>query len=461
MNIKAQLFEFEEKYPFLYNEIVGGVSVYTCLRDGVVACLSSDIKETNSNVGTQKGEIFIRRLLGTFLRWRKFRKAETVVFTSSVYRRDNGRNLATEFLLDKYPNGVVFEWPSRNESFDKAYFSDRLNYVPLDGYLIRYKIYCKLHKKKIQSLENQCRERLLNEFNKNPPTTAEHKRAVDYLIEELPRSVVATKVSQRIFARMFRKYKNVKYAIDFWGSGRENIIPVLQGKPKSIELQHGIITPVHPGYVYPEFVKEINSSLFKRTILVYDNRYKEILCNESIYKPEQIEIVGNPRIQTYKKLFATKKSEKKWVLFTSQSYEQDQPGVVYYEKMIPYLQEFSKLLEKDGCYKLAIKLHPRENEGVKELYEKAIPNAVVFGASSPLYELLNETYLHITATSTVVVEALEFGVPSFAIDYEKVRANDLFGIDIKNISDVMQIKDLWKNILDETNYSNYIKRLKN
>ncbi len=458
MSIKEQLFAFEERYPFLYEEMVNGVSVYTCLRDSVAARLESELQEA-SNSPEQKGKVYLRRIFDTFLKWRKYRKAETVIFTSSVYRRDKGRNLAAEFLLQKYPNGVIFEWPSRHEAFDKAYFKDKSPYVALDGYLLRYKLYCKLHKKEMQRMEEECRARLTEAFAKNPPQTDAHKRAVDYLLDALPNSIVATTMSQRIFARMLRKYKNIKYAVDFWGSGRENIIPVLHGNPESIELQHGIITPLHPGYVYPSFVKQVQSTLFERKILVYTQRDKDILCKQSIYDEAQIEIVGNPRIQRYKQLFVLSGRQKKWILFSSQPYEQDQAGVIYYEKMLPYLKRLAELIDKDGKYTLAIKLHPRENDGIKALYQKAVPSAKVFGSDSQLYELLSESYLHVTATSTVLFEALEFDVPTITLQFENYTPREIFGKDTFHVIELLDMDDILHQLMNEQEYQTYLANL--
>ncbi len=458
---EQSIFKFEEKYPFLYDEMAQGVSVYTCLRDGVAARLEGEIQEISSNAEFEKGKIYLRRILGTIFKWRKYRKAETVIFTSSVYRRDKGRNLAAEFLLQKYPNGVVFEWPSRNENFDKAYFKDKKRYIPLDGYLLRYKLYCKLHKKEMQRQEEEGRKRLQDAFDKNAPIPDKYRSAVKYIIEELPRCLVATIASQRVFARMFRNYKNIRYAVDFWGSGRENIIPVLKGNPQSIELQHGLITSIHPGYVYPQFVKNVESALFKRKILVYATRDKDVLCKQSIYEDKQVEIVGNPRIERYKSLLAENKKEKKWVLFTSQPYEQDQAGVVYYSKILPYLQKLAEVIEKEGRYRLVIKLHPRENEGAQQLYKKAIPTAEIFGASSSLYELLGETYLHVTATSTVLFEGIEFDVPTVTVQFDNYNPKDIYGIETLHVDKPRRMEGVWRQLSDEQFYKSYLQSLKN
>ncbi len=460
MNVKEQLFAFEEKYPFLYREMVGGVSVYTCLRDDVAARLSTEERATEKNASQIKGKIYIRRVLATFFKWRKYRKAETLIFTSSVYRRDKGRNLSAEFLLQKYPNGVVFEWPSRNQTFDKAYFSDKAPYVPLDGYLIRYKLYCKLHKKEIRQMERECRTRLQKQFEQNPPTSEAYKRAVEYLMEALPTSVAATAISQRIFARMFRKHKKVRYAVDFWGSGRENIIPILQGNPQSIELQHGLITPAHPGYVYPSFVQEVDSPLFKRKILTFDKKTSRILTENSIFHKNQIEVVGNPRLIMYKQFFQSSGLEKKWILFTSQTFEQDGAGARYYDTVIPILNNLASKLKQEGHYQLAIKLHPRENQCFAERYKTGIEGAVIFDNSKDLYEVISQSYFHLTATSTTLFEAAELDVPTAIIQYKDYTPRQTFGFDVLCINNEEK-QDLFFALLKETQkYEEYLKMIK-
>ncbi len=459
MSIKDELFAFEEKYPFLYNEMVGGVSVYTCLRDNVAAKLETAGESVQETRIEEKGKIYIRRILASWFKWNKFKKAQTVIFTSSVYRRDKGRNLAAEYLIQKYPNAVVFEWPSRNDAFDKAYFKDSKKYVPIDAYLIQYKLYCKLHRKKIQKMTEECRNRLRTEFAKSVIETESERRAVTYLIEALPETVVATTISQQIFARKFRKYKNIEYAVDFWGSGRENIIPVLQGEPQSIELQHGLITSTHPGYVYPKFVEKVPSQLFDRILLVYGEKTKKILCEDSIYSPAQVEVVGNPRLQRYKQLFEGESRKRKWILFSSQTFEQDGTKGNYYDTVIPLLRALAERIKEKGEYELAIKLHPRENKVFAARYKAEIPECIVLDNSVDLYEALSETYFHLTATSTVLFEAAEFGVPTAMVQFADYTAEKTFGFDVLTLKDEVSIEKLCGILFDDLSYKDYQEKI--
>ncbi len=459
MDVFSALCAFENKYKFLYDIQVGGVAIYTCLRDGMMSVLSDQGLGVQASTSTEKGRVYPKRVLDSLMKWRKYRNRKTLIFTSAVYRRDKGRNLAVEFLMDKYPDAVAFEWPSRNTSFDSAYFHDKKNYVPIDGYLILYKLYSFLHRKERSNIEAQCRSRLEEQFAADPPQTDVEKRAVAFILEQLPQSVSATEFSQRLFKWMFRKYKNVDYAIDFWGSGRENIIPVLPGNPQSIELQHGIITPSHQGYVYPEFVRNSSSCLFSRKILVYGEKEKEILSQNSIFPSEMVEVIGNPRIYMYKVLFKEEKKNKKWILFTSQPYEQSYPGTVYYNVMLPYLQRIANYMEQNTSYKLAVKLHPRENNAVKKLYEDKLPKTPVFGAESELYDLLCESYIHITVSSTVLLEGAAFDVPTVTLQFQK-SPETIFGIKTLHIESPDAVESVCEKLTDETFVESYLEEIK-
>ena len=159
---------FEKKYSFLYEIEWNGVPVYTCFRDSVSLILSGEANNNEAEYQVEKGKIYLRRIWDSFWKIRKLKKAKTLIFTSTMFRRDYGRNLAAEYLMDKYPDGVVFEWPSRTDLYDIAYFQDdrKDRYCPLDFYILLYKFYGKLHRKEAVKLENDCREQFKTFFCK-------------------------------------------------------------------------------------------------------------------------------------------------------------------------------------------------------------------------------------------------------------------------------------------------------
>lgn len=459
------LFEFEKKYPFLYEVQAAGVPVYTCHRDAVLARLqkSEGVKTAFDN---QKGRVFPGRLLDSAVKLCRFKDAGTLIFTSSLYRRDEGRNLAAEYLMDEYPNAVIFEWPSRNEAYDAAYFSDprRERYCPLDAYLVFYKLYARICRKKYSALARACRERLEKQFSQAPAPADEYEStAVAYLLERLPSSYAETLCSQRVFEKLFRGYRNVKYAVDFWGSARENIIPVLPGTPESIELQHGIITSYHPGYIYPELVKNCDTGFFGRTLLVYGEKTRQLLVQNSVFDEKQIRVVGNPRINTYKRIHPLSETERKTIVFASQTYEQDGTGENYYGTVIPILKEVEEILFTDKRwqgYRLAVKLHPRENNGIKSLYEEALPRSVVYDNSSQLFSILSNCFIQLTVSSTTLFEAAAFDTPTVTIQYNHYSPNNIYGFETLHIKSGDRVRDVMTRLLNKTEYDSYLSYLK-
>ena len=109
MSIEETLLRFEKKYMFLYEIEVNGFPVYTCFRDRVNLLLSGDEVEKKIEFEDEKGRVYPKRIWDSLLKFRKFKKSKTLIFTSSMFRRDYGRNLAAEYLMEKYPESVVFE----------------------------------------------------------------------------------------------------------------------------------------------------------------------------------------------------------------------------------------------------------------------------------------------------------------------------------------------------------------
>lgn len=465
MKSKELLFKFEEKYKFLYEITVRGVPIYTCYRDIVLNMLTEYKNEEPTSYLEENGKIYFRRFIEGLYKIICFRKKKTLIFTSALYRRDKGRNLAAEYLMDTYDDAVVFEWPSKNIKFDRAYFQDRkrVSYCPLEIYLLFYKIYKIFHRKYINEKYIECYDILKRNFNKLDYmcTTDREKCVVEYLLSEIPNTYADTYASQNVFRWLFSRYKSVETAIDFWGSGRENIIPVLPRQVKSVELQHGIITNYHPGYIYPLFVKDMHEKFFERTILVYGEKTKNLLCGNSIFEEKKIKVIGNPRIQIYKKERRNFEGKKNLILFTSQPYEQDGNGNGYYQFIVPFLKQIQRAMVNDDWkgYQLAVKLHPRENNGVLDIYKRELPEAVIMGNDSELFELLSKSFLHFTVSSTTLYEGAEIGVPTLILKYDKHSSSEIYGFSVWEISNP-DVVDIYLNkIRDKDEYKKYLSYL--
>lgn len=460
-----KLFEFENKYKRLYDITLSGFPVYTVLRGNLQMILRGERLVQSDAYPIKKDRISIKRIVDSFLKFRKFKDSMTLIFTSSVYRRDYGRNLAVEYLIERYPKACVFEWPTREKLYDDAYVNDALieKYCPMEYYLLVYKVYKMFHKREYDRYRNQCVLQIKGIFNTlDERCENDFKNAIEYIQEAMPQSYASIAMSQKIFQKLFQKYRHVKYAIDFWGSARENIIPVLQGNPESIELQHGVITSSHPGYVYPEFVKG-KQPFFQRRVLVYGRSTKDILCNNSIFEERKVDIIGNPRIKKYLEEHRRETQERKYLLFTSQPYEQDFGFSGYYDTVFEFLRELKECIHSNvdySDYKIAIKLHPRENENIKKRYAEVLGDDVeYFGSDKDLYGLLSQTFIHFTVNSTVLYEAAEFGCPTIIFPYGKFDMKQMFGEHTRIVSTKQGMVQCLEELSDVQEYDKYLKYL--
>lgn len=197
---------------------------------------------------------------------------------------------------------------------------------------------------------------------------------------------------------------------------------------------------------------------FDRTMLLYGEATKKLLMEKSVFTEEQIEVIGNPRILKYKQEFGENNEKRQYILFTSQPFEQDVKGATYYSEMIPFLQSIQKQLETDDKwrkYQLVIKLHPRENNGIKNRYKESIPECEVFDNTTPLYELLGKSFLHLTANSTTLYEAALFDTPTVLLPYQGYKPEEIFGFDVKITNDILP-----NELVDTEKYREYLFYLK-
>ena len=451
------LIEFENKYPGLYDIEINGLTIYTVMRQALYGLHPYDATFKGSHNNEQnKKYISIKRIIKSFVGFYKYKKSKTLIFTSSSFRRDHLRNLSIEYLQEIYKDSVVFEWPNHNQRQDVMYIYDK-NCVPIDFYLVLSKIFVKFSKKKYQKMYNICLG-LLNEVFKDEDS--DFIIWIEYLKIHMCTAYAYTGLSHIVFSKLFKKYSPER-VIDFFGSARENIYPVFKNKPELIELQHGILTKEHTGYVYPNYLKNKSCFLFNRKIFVYGKSSKDILCNYSIFNESQIKIIGNPRIEKYFNIGFVKE-ERNLILFTSQPFEQDGLGNDYYNTIIPSLKKILYVINNDDYYcrySLAIKLHPREGNSVIRLYKKHLGKDVFYYENdSELYDLLAKSYLHITVSSTCLYEAAEFNCPTLTIKYKDFNNKETYGKKIKEITNPNDVSYYFKEL--KINYDKYLKELK-
>ena len=204
--------------------------------------------------------------------------------------------------------------------------------------------------------------------------------------------------------------------------GRAATIAGNQSKIPTIALQHGIITPVHWGYIFckserTSFVEAINSRPLPRYTLLYGTSYRELLMGTGNYPEESLIVTGQPR---YDHLYRIKRSMDKKLFM--EEHKLKPPLIVWTSQGdLPELEtrknieSFSYLLTSIPQINLFIKPHPNEKD--LSIYEPLTKHQnVILSSEIDLYKLLNVCSIMITKNSTTAMEAAALDKPVIVLN---------------------------------------------
>ena len=174
-------------------------------------------------------------------------------------------------------------------------------------------------------------------------------------------------------------------------------------KIPTVEIQHGVISPYHPGYSYPK--SAMNNVDFPDYLLVFGDYWKDV-ATYPISK-DNIISVGYPYLENKIQQYSRRK-RKKQIVFVSQS----RIGV----PISKFAVELSKLPDLD--YRIAYKLHPREVNDWKTRYPWLVDADidVIDTLGTDLYRLLGESMVQVGVSSTAIYEGLAYGLRTFLLD---------------------------------------------
>jgi len=264
--------------------------------------------------------------------------------------------------------------------------------------------------------------------------------------------------------------------------GRASIIAGKINKVPTLEIQHGVIHPLHYGYIYPKttnFSKHNSKNIYypiPDKTAVYGKYHNELLTENSIYSNDEIVVTGQPRYdffynieKVYSKQEFVKKNKinpnNKIVLWAAVF-----QGIPINDDIRDIKALFSAFERMKGVT-LIIKPHPWDSKVYIELIEKLKSdynlNILLMPNNSDTFELLYICDLLITRNSTVGMEAVALGKPIVVLDLDKKRR--ISGLDYvedgialgiysdKNIQEI--ISYLLTNDLDlAKNREGYIKK---
>lgn len=209
---------------------------------------------------------------------------------------------------------------------------------------------------------------------------------------------------------------------------------------KTVELQHGLIYPMHVAYSFQGDSKK--KETFADYLLVWGNYWKSSV--EYPIPIDRVVNVGFPYIES-KKDSHTNVGRKRQALFISQGDIGD------------VLSKFAVALSNspDLDFDILYKFHPLEQSGWKERYPWLAASRVhiVDTEEVTLHELFIECMVQVGVCSTALVEGLAFGLPTYILEakcaelmqpyidrgvMKKIASPDELIEDIRNGTGIMQ-----------------------
>lgn len=190
----------------------------------------------------------------------------------------------------------------------------------------------------------------------------------------------------------------------------------------SIELQHGIITKYHAGYV--KSTESENRDCVPEYLLTYGKIFENIVKEGTLFEPKKVISVGFPYIEEIKSSppVLSGKLEKFVTDFNATIFITSQWIVA--EKVKKFAIDVAAKLKKD--IGIIFKPHPRDWREYKEM--KKYSNIFLSSKYDDTYEIFKIINIHSTVYSTSGLEALVFGKPNIFIDVGETTVQDIIEI---------------------------------
>ncbi|WP_138239569.1 hypothetical protein [Mariprofundus erugo] len=334
---------------------------------------------------------------------------------ASSFRRNGGDNKAWDIYFDHLIDSIGPESCLLIESLDTADSNPHTKNVMytnlLDGVIRRFG--CSLFRVKFSDFEVELLDGIDAEIQKMFCVRANFPSMVS--------SAISYHLTNLFFYKKLLLIKSPKAVFLISSYGREYLIDACrQLSIPVIEIQHGVISPFHLGYSYPEGGKKV---LFPDYFLTMGKYWEK-----SIRFPiDDVNIItlGAPYISS--EMHGVRKGKKN-ILFVSQW----SVGT----KLSLFAMELSLRLGKE--YNLYYKLHPCEYDTWRDRYpylEQANIN-VVQNDDVSLSELFSECAFQVGVYSTAVFQGIAMGCKTYLVNLPGVEhMNDLVKIGIVKLVD--------------------------
>lgn len=230
------------------------------------------------------------------------------------------------------------------------------------------------------------------------------KFEVDIDIESLTRRILTDRKSRLPLFRWMLRRIQPKVVVLAQGYLWEDLVEACKSLGiRSVELQHGAITPLHLGYSFEGEFR--TKETFADYLLAWGDYWRT--CVEYPIPKEKVVSIGFPYFEIKKDSYSTI-TRRRQILFISQ----DTVG----KTLSKIAVELSKA--DDLGYDILYKLHPAEQRGWREQYPWLAMSKiqVVAKQDADLYELFAESLIQVGVYSTALFEGLAFGLQTYVID---------------------------------------------
>ena len=390
---KEKYLEIDKKINSL-NIYYDKIDISYIIRNYFIAQLRNKYNQGNKEIKLNK-KIYLRLIKNGFSTLKNFlKKSEIIVFSNAERRKKIGENyfdrvasivseVSNDVLYIENPIIVDHKFPSKDIilsdallfliSYFYSFFCYKKNKLVIDSELFRY---------------------------------AEEHGVPFNPVPLIKRFYSQYKVMQ-LYLRFINKPKIVyeAYPIGYYGYNyafKEQSIPI-------IELQHGVIYPLHPAYNCSNF---ISADMFKPNyIFTYGLKDKECLESMNYINKENIITVGSYGLEK------NKNSKEIIGEYLTEFTKTNQKiiSVIPTTEDLNELFEISKEIEKKLKNEYLILILPRfESTELKDTINVKILNT----SKTNIFELYNISNFLITKNSTAALESLYMNIPTFIYETE-------------------------------------------
>lgn len=328
--------------------------------------------------------------------------------------------------FDKFCDPIISELVARGKSWQKWH------YLEPEKHRKQYNSYGIQKFFLILSLRNKF-------FRSNPKTPFSVTDELRHLLADVNAEINDTIINAETFAGIIQKFiektewfekrligikpKKV-FIVDYYNFNNMALINACNKLGiQSIDIQHGAQTAVHAAYANWTSIPENGYNLLPSVFLVWSDREIKLLkewlvVSQSVYKTGDLMNVIYKRLglemgkmDEHVKNWTTQMKGRINVLFTLQY------GLVYDEEM------YRVISQTQYEYNWLIRLHPvdlnpeRISFFQNELNRHGITSyEMMFTSQAPLVSILKNTDIHVTHSSSTILEALRYGIKSIVIN---------------------------------------------